>query len=83
MNPNDFQDLPAERRVNLVLTEGHLLLERIYMFYVIKLFTFRGLFIEIWYQQISNRIDKIQLVEIDDVLHLYESQINISDLFKE
>jgi hypothetical protein len=49
---------------------------------VIKLYAFRGLFIEIWYQQISNRIEKLQLVEMEDVLHLYESQINISDLFK-
>ncbi|HLO89972.1 MAG TPA: hypothetical protein VK172_02295 [Lentimicrobium sp.] len=82
MNPEDFQELPVERRVNLVLSEGHELLDRIYMFYVIKLYAFRGLFIEIWYQQISNRIEKLQLVEMEDVLHLYESQINISDLFK-
>lgn len=81
MNPQDFQDLPLERRVNLLLTEGNELLERIYMFYVVKLYAYRGLFIEIWYQQISNRIDKVQLVEMEDVLHLYESQINISDLF--
>lgn len=81
MNPDDFQNLPAERRVNLVLSEGNELLDRIYMFYVVKLYAFRGLFVEIWYQQISNRIDKIRLVEIEDVLHLYESQINISDLF--
>lgn len=81
MNPDDFQNLPAERRVSLVLSEGNELLDRIYMFYVVKLYAFRGLFVEIWYQQISNRIDKIRLVEIEDVLHLYESQINISDLF--
>jgi hypothetical protein len=81
MNPDDFQNLPAERRVSLVLSDGIELLDRIYMFYVVKLYAFRGLFVEIWYQQIGNRIDKIKLVEVDDVLHLYESQINISDLF--
>lgn len=81
MNAEDFQSMPIDKRVNLVLNQGNLLLERIFMFYVIKLYAMNGLFVEIWYQQINNRIDKVKLVHIDDVLHLYEKQINISDLF--
>lgn len=83
MSPEEFNDLPADKKLELILTDGRELLERIYMFYVIKLYAFEGLFIEIWYQQISNRIDKVVLVDLDDVSHLYESQINISDLFKQ
>lgn len=83
MSPEEFANLPADNKLELLLTDGRELLERIYMFYVIKLYAFEGLFIEIWYQQISNRIDKILQVEINEVSHLYESQINISDLFKQ
>lgn len=83
MNPEEFIELPDNKKLELILTDGRELLERIYMFYVIKLYAYRGLYVEIWYQQISNRIDKVLLVDLDDVSHLYESQINISDLFKQ
>ncbi|MGE5382144.1 MAG: hypothetical protein ACM3PX_01810 [Omnitrophica WOR_2 bacterium] len=82
MTRREFLNLPVNSKVTLVLSEGHELLERIFMYYVVKLYEVDGIFVEIWYQQISNKIDKVQLVEMDDVLHLYEGQINISDLFK-
>lgn len=82
MTRREFLNLPVNSKVTLVLSEGHELLKRIFMYYVVKLYEVDGIFVEIWYQQISNKIDKVQLVEMDDVLHLYEGQINISDLFK-
>lgn len=83
MTPEEFIELPDNTKLELVLSDGRELLERIYMFYVVKLYAYRGLYVEIWYQQISNRIEKVILVDLDDVSHLYESQINISDLFKQ
>lgn len=82
MTPREFAELPIEKKVNLVLSEGDEVLDRIYMYYLVKLYTFKGLYIEIWYQQITNRIDRIQVLEHDDVVHIYENQININDLFK-
>lgn len=82
MTPDDFLKLPIEQKVTLLLGEGNELLERIYMYYSVKLYTIDGFYVEIWYQQISNKIDKVLLVDLEDVVHLYESQINISDLFK-
>jgi hypothetical protein len=82
MTPQEFAELPIKKKVNLVLSEGEEILDRIYMYYVVKLFTFKGLFIEIWYQQITNRIDRIQILEPDDVIQLYENKIDINDLFK-
>ncbi len=67
----------------MVLSNGTELLDRIYVYYVVRLYYIGDLYVEIWYQQLSNRIDKVQVVEIDDVIHLYESQINISDLFRQ
>ncbi len=81
MTAEEFTKLPSNRKVNMVLADGRELLDRIYMYFVVKLYFFEGLYIEIWYQQISNRIDRVIVVNPEDVLHLYESQINISDIF--
>jgi hypothetical protein len=83
MNVQEFRSLPVQEQVSAVLSNGTELLDRIYVYYVVKLYHFDDLYVEIWYQQLSNRIDKVQVVEIDDVIHLYESQINISDLFRQ
>lgn len=81
MTPDEFLQLPIEEKVTLTLADGAELLERIYMYFVIKLYTVQGLYVEIWYQQLSRKIDKVQLVELEEVIHLYEGQINISDIF--
>lgn len=82
MTPEEFYNLSIERKVNLVLTYGKELLDRVYMYYVIKLYLISGFHVEIWYHQTTKKIDRIKIVDIEEVLHLYESQINISDLYK-
>lgn len=74
--------MPAEEKIAIVLDQGVDLLERIFIYYNIKLYKLDELFIELWYEQNTLRIDKVKVVELDDVAHLYESQINISDLFQ-
>lgn len=83
MTIQEFSSLPVQEQVSVVLSNGTELLDRIYVYYVVRLYHIGDLYVEIWYQQLSNRIDKVQVVEIDDVIHLYESQINISDLFRQ
>ncbi len=82
MTIQEFLSIPTPERAHKVLTEGDELMHRIYIFYTIKLFRFSGFFVEIWYLPASNKIDKIVVVDLDDVLHLYEKNIDISDLFK-
>jgi len=82
MTVDEFMALPAHARASLVLNEGKELMDRIYIFYIIKLFAFSGMFVELWYKPASNKIDKVIIVEMEDVLHLYEKNIDISDLFK-
>lgn len=79
---SDFQNMSVSEQVTTVLGRGVELLDRIYIYYIVRLYKLDNLFIEIWYHQTTNRIDKVLLVELDDVIHLYESQINISDLFR-
>ncbi|HPG33955.1 MAG: hypothetical protein H6541_04485 [Lentimicrobiaceae bacterium] len=77
----EFNLMSVHERVTNVLAHGTELLERIYVFYVVKLYALGNFYVEIWYHQTTNRIDRVNSVKLDDVLHLYESQINISDLF--
>lgn len=77
----EFNLMSVHERVTNVLAHGTELLERIYVFYVVKLYALGDFYVEIWYHQTTNRIDRVNSVKLDDVLHLYESQINISDLF--
>ncbi len=82
MTIDQFMALPAPRRASLVLIKGKELMFRVYMFYTVKLFHLSDFFVEIWYSQTSNKIDKVMVVDLDDVIHLYEKNIDISDLFK-
>lgn len=81
LSADEFSKLSLEEQVTTLLGNGSELLERIYIYYVIKLYSFSGFFVEIWYQQTTNRIDRVIVVQLSDVIHLYESQINISDLY--
>lgn len=82
LTAENFKKLPVEEQVTTLLGQGQELLERIYIYYVVKLYFLEDFYVEIWYQQTTNRIDKVIVVQLDDVIHLYESQINISDLYK-
>ncbi len=78
---HQFNNMPVQEQLTTVLGQGIDLLERVYVYYIIKLYKLDDLYIEIWYKQTTNRIDKVKVVDLNDVIHLYESQINISDLF--
>ncbi|MDY0152863.1 MAG: hypothetical protein RBS43_11365 [Candidatus Cloacimonas sp.] len=65
-----------------MMKSGQELMSRIFAYYNIKLFKYADFFVEIWYQQVSNTIDKVVVVDDDDVLHLYDKKIDISDLFR-
>ncbi len=79
---DDFLSLPKPERVHRVLTEGYELIHRLDKQHTIKLFKFSDFFVEIWYLPASNKIDKIRIRDMEEVLLLYENEIDISDLYK-
>jgi hypothetical protein len=81
MNESEFNALSQMGKASLVLDQGQEVMNRIYLFYNIKLYLFSGIYVEIWYKQTTNKIDKLIVVELADVMHLYESQINIKDIY--
>jgi hypothetical protein len=81
MKENEFLALSHQEQVEILFDHGQELMNRIYVFYNIKLYSLFGFYVEIWYKQTTNKIDKVNIVNLTDVVHLYESQINIQDLF--
>jgi hypothetical protein len=82
LTAEQFAKLSVQEQVTSVLGNGNELLERIFVDNVIKLYQLENFYVEIMYQQTTNRIIRVALVHLEDVVHLYESQINISDLFR-
>jgi hypothetical protein len=82
ISKNEFLGQPKPEQVHRVIKDGEELMSRIFAYYNIKLFKYADFFVEIWYQQLSNTIDKVVIVEEDDVLHHYDKKIDISDLFR-
>ncbi len=81
VNKNDFDLADNVDRLAIIFDEGVEVSSRIFVYYLIKLYDVSGFWVEVWYRQNSNTIDKIQRVEMEDVFHHYEKNIDISDLF--
>ena len=82
MTKTQFAELTLNDKIELVIDQGSELLNRVFLFYVIRLYNIDELYVEVWYKTSSYKIDRIEPVEIDDVFHLYEKSIDIDDLFK-
>jgi hypothetical protein len=80
MKREEFEKLNIYRKAELIMLSGDHLMGRIFMFYTVQLFTFSDFYTEIWYRQADNHIDRIIVLELTDVLNLYEGQIGLSDL---
>jgi hypothetical protein len=80
---NDFRKLTIFRQVELLFESGQHVLSRIYLFYNVHLYTISGFYAEIWYRQSDNKIERVILLEQEDVLDLYDSQIGINDIFRD
>ena len=82
MTKTQFSELAFNEKIELVIEDGTEILNRIFLFYVIRLYNIEDFYVEVWYKTSSNKIDRVEPVEIDDVFHLYEKSIDIEDLFK-
>ncbi len=82
MTQQDFDKLPLLDQAQIVLDQGIEVMNRIYLYYQIRLYSLNDFYTEIWYRQIGNKIDFVKSLNTDDVNHLYGREIDISDLFK-
>lgn len=80
MTSAEFRKLSVFRQVEILLGQGQQFMGRIFLFYTIQLYVFDGLFVEIWYRQTSNQIDRVVILDLADVFDLYEKQITLGEL---
>ena len=82
MTRTQFTEKTLNEKIELVIDQGTEILNRIFLFYVIRLYQVDDFYVEVWYKTSTNKIDRVEPIEIDNVFHLYEKSIDIEDLFK-
>ena len=82
MTRTQFSELSINEKIELVIDNGTEILNSIFLFYVIRLYSIEDFYVEVWYKTSSNKIDRVEPVQIEDVFHLYERSIDIEDLFR-
>ena len=82
MTRTQFSELSINEKIELVIDDGTEILNRIFLFYVIRLYSIEEFYVEVWYKTSTNKIDRVEPVQIEDVFHLYERSIDIEDLFR-
>ncbi len=81
MTRSEFEHYSKTDRLTILLERGEEVLKRIFLYYNITLYIVDHLFIEVWYRQTTNTIDKVDVVDMDKVFPIYEKQIKLPDLF--
>lgn len=78
----EFNTLPKIEQLTELFNSGEEICSRMHKNAIIKLYSLSNYFVEIWYSPSKNIISRIIIVELDQVIHLYESKINLPDLFE-
>ena len=82
MNNADFQRAPLKEKVFRVFESGKPLTDRRFLFFHIKLYAIYDFFAELWYIPSTNKIDRVETLNTDEVLKIYDNYFNISDLLE-
>jgi len=76
----DFRKLTVFKQVELLFEQGHHVLSRVYLFYNVHLYALQDFYTEIWYRQADNKIDRVIVLDLSDVVDLYDNQIGLSEI---
>lgn len=82
MNYSDFSQLSHEDKVYKVFEDGQEVMSRQYLYFDIKLYSFYDFYVELWYLPSVNKIDRVDILNMDEVLQLYKHEFDISGLFE-
>ncbi len=82
INQSDFNRFSPLKQTQVLFEKGKELMFRHEGEYTVKLYRLSEFFVEIWYLARINKVLRVEVVSIDDVIHQYESEINIMDLFR-
>jgi len=80
---NKFNELPKNEQVYTLFHDGKELFQRLEKNFIIRLFAVNGEFVEIWYNQKKNIIEKIDVVDNSELYINYGDSINLHELLKD
>lgn len=80
MKKLEFERAPLREKVYQVLQNGKPITARQFLHYHIKLYAFSDFFVELWYVPASNKIDRVETMLLDEMLHSYKNFFDITDL---
>ena len=82
MNKSTFDNAPLKEKVYQVLERGKPITNRQFLHFNIRLYGLDDFFAEIWYIPAANKIDRVETLTTDEVLHMYKGFFDISGLLK-
>ncbi len=82
MNKADFERSPLREQVYVVLESGKPITARQFLHYHVKLYAYSDFFVELWYIPATNKIQKVEALDIDEVLQIYKNDFDITGLMK-
>lgn len=78
---DDFSVMTKTEKVGHVFNNGRELLSRKENGYTISLYILAGFFVEVWYKDPENKIEMIEIAEVDKVELNYRNQIELTNLY--
>ncbi|MBS4013887.1 MAG: hypothetical protein KGZ97_09030 [Bacteroidetes bacterium] len=82
MTFSEFSKLSLDEKVYKVFEHGHEIMSRQFLYFDIKLYSFFDFYVELWYLPSINKIDRVDTLNLDEVLQLYKHEFDISGLFE-
>lgn len=82
MEKSNFEKLPLRKKVFHVLERGKAITARQFLHYHIKLYAYSDFFVELWYIPAVNKIEKAEVLNVDDVLQIYKNDFDITGLMR-
>ncbi len=82
MEQSNFDKLPLRKKVYYVLERGKAITGRQFLHYHVKLYAYYDFFVELWYIPATNKIQKVEVFGVDDVLQIYKNDFDISGLMR-
>jgi hypothetical protein len=81
INPSEFNRFSPLKQTQVLFEKGRELMTRREGEYTIRLYRLSEFFVEIWYLPRINKVLRVEVVNIEEIMHQYEPEIDINDLF--
>jgi len=79
---HEFVKFPLVRQAQVLFSKGRELMSRFENDYIVRLYALEAFYVEVWYLSEMNKIIRVEIVAVDEVIAAYEDEIDISDAYR-